>query len=235
MSGRRAGQLIVLEGAEGVGKSTQLRRLVQRLASLGIDALSLREPGGTRLGDAIRALLLDGEHEVGARAEALLFMASRAELIERVVRPALAQRRIVLLDRFFLSTYAYQVEGRGLGEESVREANRLATGGMAPDLTLLLELPAGEGLARAGRRGTSTAGASVLDRIESSGMEFHARVGAAFARFASERWQREHPECGPIVAVDGVGDETIVAERVWAVLGTRWPETFPPWAESHTA
>src|SRR5215212_10262274 len=140
--------LIVLEGPEAVGKSTQLRRLVEWLRRSGIDVLSLREPGGTPLGDEIRRLVLDTDWLLAARTEALLFMASRAELVEQVIRPALAAKRIVILDRFFLSTYAYQIFGRGLPEEEVRAANSFATGGLVPDLTLLLRMPLAESLTR---------------------------------------------------------------------------------------
>lgn len=211
--------LIVLEGAEGVGKSTQLRRLAEWLEGLGATVVAVREPGGTVLGNEIRRILLEPGGEVTAHAEALLFMASRAELVERVMRPALQSGHIVLLDRFFLSTYAYQGAGRGLPEEEIRVANRLATGGLVPDVTLLLELPPGEGLARAARRGAR-------DRMERAEVAFHDRVADAFARFATDAWQREHPECGPIVTVDARGDENEVFSRLRSELQRRWPRSF---------
>lgn len=232
--GAAGGRLLVLEGAEGVGKSTQLARLVERLARAGIAHLPVREPGGTAVGDEIRRLLLHAEHDIAPAAEALLFMASRAELVERVVRPALNAGRLVIADRFFLSTYAYQVAGRGLPEEAVRAANRFATGGLVPDLTLLLELPVEVGLGRAGAR-ASAPGIAGLDRIEASGADFHRRVGSAFSAFASPSWQRAHPECGPIVAVDASGDADEVAARVWRAVEERWPETFRVPTESHLA
>lgn len=212
--------LIVLEGAEGVGKSTQLRRLAEWLESRGATVVAVREPGGTIVGDEIRRILLDPASDITPHTEALLFMASRAQLVERVVRPALAQGDAVLIDRFFLSTYAYQVAGRGLPEEEIRAANSVATGGLVPDLTLLLELPEGEGMARAARRGER-------DRMERAADEFHRRVGDAFAGFAAPDWQRAHPECGPIVTVDGTGSEEDVFARLRGEIERRWPSSSP--------
>src|SRR4051812_23650284 len=108
------GRVIVFEGAEGAGKSTQLRRLAEWLIAGGTTVVSVREPGGTPIGDEIRRLLLDPTSDIAPRAEALLFMASRAQLVERVIRPAVERGDVVLVDRFFLSTYAYQGAGRGL-------------------------------------------------------------------------------------------------------------------------
>ncbi len=219
MSGR--GVLIVFEGGEGSGKSTQLRRVSASLAARTLAHVCLHEPGGTPLGAEVRRLLLGNGSDIAARAEALLFMASRAQLVEREIQPALARGEIVLLDRFFLSTYAYQIAGRGLPEDDVRAANRLATGGLSPDLTLLLTFPVTEGLARAARRPASH------DRIEAMGESFHRRVAAAFGIFADPSWQRDHPECGPIVAVDAEGAADEVEARVRAALSARWPGTFP--------
>ncbi|HEY5219508.1 MAG TPA: dTMP kinase, partial [Gemmatimonadaceae bacterium] len=153
------------------------------------------------------------------RAEALLFMASRAQLLETLVRPALAAGHVVLLDRFFLSTYAYQGAGRGLPEAEVRQANAVATSGLVPDVTLLLSLSVHEGLARAEKRGER-------DRMERNADDFHNRVAAAFAQFGTAAWQREHAECGPIVTVDASGSEDDVFARVRATVeahgGDRW-------------
>lgn len=223
-----AGRLVVLEGAEGVGKTTQLRRLASRLDRAGRAYLGVREPGQTAVGNQIRGLLLDPASDLAPRTEALLFMASRAQLVERDVRPALARGDTVLADRFFLSTYAYQGAGRGIPLDALRAANAVATEGLVPDLTLLLELPVAVGLARAGAR-------AAHDRMEQSGDAFHARVAAAFARFAEPAWQAAHPECGPIEVVDATGDEDTVAGRIAAVLERRWPETFTSLGESHPA
>ena len=213
-----AGGLIVLEGIEGVGKSTQLLRLRDRLEARGFVARPVREPGGTPAGDEIRRLLLDPESHLDERTEALLFMASRAQLVSDVIRPALARGEFVLADRFFLSTYAYQVAGRGLPEDNVRHANALATGGLIPDLTLLLDLPPGAGLERAALRGAH-------DRIERSGADFYDRVRAAFVEFASSAWQQRHPEAGPVVLVDAGGDESTVGGRIATEVARRWPQT----------
>jgi dTMP kinase len=220
------GRLIVFEGGEGSGKSTQLRHLAAALDERGVAHRAFREPGGTALGSEIRQLLLHRDEEIDPRAEALLFMASRAELVAREVRPALARGEVVLLDRFFLSTYAYQIAGRALPADSVRSANHLATGDLVPDLTLLLVLPPDEGLARAAGR------AAPLDRIEATGAEFHRRVAAAFSGFARPEWQRAHPECGSIVSIDARGTEAEVARRVRRALGSRWPGTFPDFVAS---
>lgn len=215
----RAGHLIVFEGSEGAGKTTQQRLLSRRLGRAGIEVLCLREPGGTPLGDAIRAILLDSSDHMAHEAEALLFLASRAELVRREIDPALARGVVVLMDRFFLSTYAYQMHGRGLSESQVRSANALATGGLSPDLTLVLDLPAKAGLARVSARGAH-------DRIERSGEEFHGRVESAFALFASNDWQTAHPECGKIVQVDGRGTPDEILTRVTEALVRNLPDRF---------
>ena len=180
--------------------------------------MAVREPGGTAAGDEIRRVLLDPASHLDDRAEALLFMASRAQLVSQVIRPALEQGAFVVADRFFLSTYAYQVAGRGLAEGEVRQANALATGGLRPDLTLLLDLPAGAGLARAARRGAR-------DRMERSGADFHDRVRDAFVEFATPRWQEAHAEAGPIALVDATGAEDDVAAGIARELIARWPQT----------
>ena len=220
------GGLIVFEGVEGVGKSTQLRHLISRLENQGRIVCPVREPGGTVAGDEIRRLLLDPASHLDARAEALLFMASRAQLVSDVIRPALERGEFVVADRFFLSTYAYQVAGRGLPEEQVRLANALATGVLPPDLTLILDLPPGAGLERAAQR-------SAHDRIERSGEAFYERVRAAFVDFASPEWQQRHPEAGPIVLVDASGDEAAVALRVGHEVARRWPQTAAALAGSN--
>src|SRR5213082_2139393 len=135
-------------------------------------------------------------------------MASRAQLVERVLRPALEARSIVLVDRFFLSTYAYQDAGRGIPDADLAAANHMATTDLIPDLTLLLDLPADEGLERATNA-------------------FHIRVAAEFRRFATAEWQNDHRECGPIAVVDARGSEGEVFARLREVLRERWPASFP--------
>ena len=213
------GRLIVLEGPEGAGKTTQVRLLSHLLEREGRSILTLREPGGTPLGDSIRTILLDSPGDMTPAAEALLFMASRAEIIARRVDPALDAGVIVLMDRFFLSTYAYQIAGRGLDESDVRAANELATGGRRPDLNLVIDIPPSEGLARAAMRGSH-------DRMERSGQEFHARVSKAFTEFASDDWQKKHEECGRIVRVDGSGVPDDVHKRIVKTLAQNLPHEF---------
>lgn len=214
------GKLIVLEGAEGAGKTTQAPLLADWLNGTGHPAIALREPGGTPIGDQIRAILLDTpDGAVGDAAEALLYMASRAQLVDRIIRPALALGTTVLLDRFFLSTYAYQVAGRGLPEAEVREANQLAVRGLVPDLTIMLTIPPDQGMARVARRGAH-------DRLERADRDFHERVARAFATFTDARWQQAHPECGPVVSVDATGDIDAVHKSIVTTLQRRWPESF---------
>ena len=214
-----SGLLIVLEGSEGAGKTTQVKLLADRLLEEGIDVLSLREPGGTPLGDAIRSILLDPGQTISPASEALLFMASRAEIVRERIDPALDRGVVVLMDRFFLSTYAYQIFGRGLSEAEIRKANALATGGRKPDLNILLEIPATEGMQRATARGAH-------DRIEQSGDDFHNRVESAFASFTDRDWQVNHPECGPIAGVDGRGTPDEVHARVLDTLARNLPLRF---------
>jgi len=213
------GRLIVFEGPEGAGKTTQIRILAERLETAGISCVAVREPGGTPLGDEIRDIVLHQEQAITGATEALLFMSSRAELVAREIRPSLGKGDMVLVDRFFLSTYAYQIVGRGLPEPEIRAANRLATGGLVPDLTVLLDVRAAHGLERADARGTR-------DKIERSGEEFHTRVGSAFRQFADPKWQHSHPECGPIKLIDGTGDEAAVHQRVLSALVFAFPQPF---------
>lgn len=217
----RRGALVVFEGAEGVGKSTQLRRLAAWLEHEKIPACLVREPGGTPLGDEIRRLVLDTPGQVDPRAEALLFIASRAQLVASVITPALASGAVVVADRFFLSTYAYQIGGRGLPEHDIRAANAVATGGLVPTLTVLLSLPVEESL----RRMRARIGGGP-DRIESAEAKFHERVDEAFAAFATPRWQQAHPEAGPIIRIDASGSEHDVEQRVVSAVRKALSETI---------
>lgn len=171
---------MTIEGIDRAGKSTQARMLCE---ALGHVALLVREPGGTAVGEHVRELLKDASVEIGAEAEALLFAAARAELVARVIHPALADGRVVVSDRFLDSSLAYQGAARGLGLEEVGRINAWATGGLVPDLTLLLELDS----AVAARRGGDS------DRFESEGRALQDRVLAAYERLAAaepSRWRR---------------------------------------------
>ena len=227
MPGARRGLLLVLEGPEGVGKTTQVQALVAQLRDAGHASVhAFREPGGTPLGYEIRALVLSQQHmAVAPRAEALLFMAARAQLVVHL-QALLSEGAIVLLDRFFLSTYAYQIVGRGLPADEVRRANALAVDGLVPDVTLLLafddaDVARSRMLARGG-----------LDRMEQESADFHARVTEAFLAAADPAWQRSHPEVGPVVRVDADGAPAAVTDRILAALAARWPETFRGLIES---
>ena len=164
------GLFVVLEGPEGSGKSTLMEPLAARMRERGVEPVVVREPGSTRAAEIARQALLDPAHPVGPLAELFLYLAARADLVQRVVAPALAEGRTVLSDRFALSTEAYQMSGRGLPPEVVLPANRAAAGGLQPDLTLILDLPPAVGRARqeaAGKR---------LDRLDQEDLEFLKRV-----------------------------------------------------------
>jgi dTMP kinase len=172
------GRLITLEGGEGAGKSTVLATVRERLVGHGIDIVVTREPGGTSFGEAVRALVLDPERKgLCAESELLLMFAARAQLMREVIRPALAVGRWVLSDRFTDASYAYQGGGRGQPRERIAELETWAAP-VRPDLTLLLDLPVSEGLARAGARGST-------DRIERESGDFFERVRAAYRERAA--------------------------------------------------
>jgi dTMP kinase len=168
------GKLITLEGGEGAGKSTLLAGLQQHLRVQGVDLVQTREPGGTPLGEAVRAIVLDPAHrDMGAESELLLMFASRAQLVRECIEPALAAGRWVLCDRFTDASYAYQGGGRGVPAERIALLEQWATQGLTPDLTLLLDLPVATGRARAAGRGEA-------DRIEVEGDTFFERVRATY-------------------------------------------------------
>jgi dTMP kinase len=164
------GLFIVLEGPEGSGKSTLATPLADRMRAAGAEPVLVREPGGTRAGEIARQAVLDPEHPVSPVAELFLYLAARAELVATVIRPALGAGRVVLSDRFSLSTEAYQMVGRGLPAETVLPANRAAAGGLRPDLTLILDVAPEVGRAR------QVAAGKPLDRLDAESLEFHRRV-----------------------------------------------------------
>jgi len=168
------GRLISLEGGEGAGKSTLLSGLRAHFERSGMDVLYTREPGGTPVGEAVRALVLDPAHrDMAVETELLLMFAARAQLVSEVLQPALAAGRWVLCDRFTDASYAYQGGGRGVDAARIAELERIATGGLKPDLTLLLDLPVAHGRARASQRGDA-------DRIEAERDDFFERVRSAY-------------------------------------------------------
>ncbi len=173
------GRLITLEGIDGAGKTTLATGLREALIARGHEVHLLREPGGVRAAERIRELVKDPDSHIGPRAEALLYAAARAQLVDEALRPLLARGALVLLDRFVDSSLAYQGAGRGLGLDAVREINVFATGGLSPDRTLLLRLAPEQGRARSRDRFAPP------DRLEREDDEFFARVAAAYDELAA--------------------------------------------------
>jgi dTMP kinase len=197
------GLFIAFEGVEGSGKGTQIKMAEEHLRSLGLDVLVTREPGGTTAGEQIRELLLDPETgKLDARAEALLFAASRAQTVASVIRPALAEGKVVICDRYVDSSLAYQGWARGLGEPDVLSLNVWATQGLFPDMVILLHLEPERGLARSDEP---------LDRMEREGQQFLAKVADAYLKIAEE-----HPE--RFVVVDADRDPATVFDSVREAL-----------------
>jgi len=201
------GRFIALEGGEGVGKSTQARLLAEALRAHGQEVVVTREPGGTPGAEAIRALLLglDGEGW-NPRAEALLFAAARSDHVERLIRPAVARGAWVVCDRFVDSSRAYQGGGGGLADADLLDLHRIGSGGLLPDLTVLLEVAPEAAAARLASRDGDQA-----DRIGGRGADYHARVGAAFARLAQAEPAR-------FVRIDGNGSAKATHALILAAL-----------------
>ena len=173
------GRLITIEGLDGAGKTTQAAGLVEELSSRGVPVRLLREPGGVEVSERVRALVTDPRVSVAPRAEALLYAAARAQLVEELVEPLLAEGTWVVLDRFVDSSLAYQGGGRGLGVEAVRAVNEFATGGLVPDRTVFLRVDLQTGRERQGARGSEP------DRLEREDSEFFAAVARAYEEIAA--------------------------------------------------
>ena len=201
------GKLITIEGVDGAGKSTLAGRLRDAMTARGITVELLREPGGVRVSERIRELVKDPSATIGPRAEALLYAAARAQLVDESLLPLLRGGTTVLLDRFIDSSLAYQGAGRELGIDAVRQINLFATQGLIADRTLLLAIDPTEGLARSGTRGEPT------DRLEQAGAEFFARTAAAYAHLAAAEPERIRtidasagPEAVLSAALDAIAD-----------------------------
>lgn len=201
------GYFISFEGGEGVGKSTQIARLAERLRSEGRDVVVTFEPGGTDLGQAVRSILLTPGNHVTSRSEALLYAADRAHHVETVIEPALAAGKVVICDRYADSTYAYQGAGRALDASDVRQVMEFAVAGRWPDLTLLLDVDPQVGLARARGEGAG-------DRIEAEGLEFHDAVRRGFLDLAAAAPER-------FVVVDAAGTLDDVTAQIDDVIAKR--------------
>ena len=202
-----AGRFITFEGGEGCGKSTQICLLADRLRSAGKEVLLTREPGGTALAEKIRTLVREeSDDPPNSRAETLLFLASRAQVVEGVIRPALESGTWVLCDRFADSTFAYQGYGRGLDLDELRRINSFATGGLAPDRTILLNVsPEVSAKRMRAREAATNTGA---DRMEKAGDDFHFRLRQGFLELAAAE-----PERFSVIQADGAVEE--VEEAVW--------------------
>ena len=195
------GVFITLEGADGCGKSTQAARLAASIEGLGREVVRLREPGGTSISEKIRALVLDpANDQMTPECELLLFEASRAQLVREVIEPALCRGAVVVCDRYYDSTYAYQAAGRSLGEDTIRRANALGSCGVDPDRTVVLDMETQAALARATQEGA--------DRMEAEGVAFQARVREGYLRRATEEPDR-------VRAVDAAGTPDEGAVRVF--------------------
>lgn len=212
--------LITFEGGEGAGKSTQARALAERLRAAGRTVVLTREPGGTPFGELARTLALHRALEGGHRvrldemAELLLFEAARAQHVDELIRPALDRGEVVICDRFTDSSVAYQGYGRGLPPETVHQANLLATRGLAPDLTVLLDLPVESGLAR-------RLGESAPDHFEQETLAFHERIRQGFLALAAAepaRW----------LVVDAAQPAGAIGAAIWARVEVRLGDRHSP-------
>lgn len=181
-----AGLFITMEGADGAGKSTQIERLKGYLSSKGYDIILCREPGGTVISEAIREVILNPEYEkMGNMTELMLYAAARAQLVEEVIRPALAAGKVVICDRFIDSSAVYQGIARGMGVDLVYEVNKFAVGDTMPQITILLDVKGGTGISRKKEQ-------AELDRIEREAIDFHERVSQGYRDLAKQYPERIH-------------------------------------------
>ena len=192
----RKGMFITFEGIDGCGKSTQSKLLSESLRKRGYSVVYTREPGGTKLAEALRTILLDPDNHISALAELMLYEASRAEHVSKIILPAIKSRKIVICDRFFDATNAYQGYGRGLGLNMIDTLNRFASLGVTPDLTVLLDIPAREGLKRAKALKKS-------DRMETEKISFYEKVRKGYLSIA-----RKYPARVKVVKTEDSVEKT---------------------------
>lgn len=206
-------RFISFEGGDGSGKSTQLRLLADYLSGRGHACVHTREPGGTNLGKMIRKALLEvGDEQISSRSEIFLYLADRAQHVQEIIQPALASGKIVLCDRFTDSTLAYQGYGRGADLDKLRQMNVIASAGINPDLTLLLDCPVALGLSRTARRiAAQRAAQSPEDRFEREEVDFHERVRRGFQELARDEPERIH-------VLDASGAVEKVHEQIKAIV-----------------
>jgi dTMP kinase len=223
---------ITFEGIEGSGKSTQVGRLIPVLKARGYDCLSTREPGATRIGGKIRAILLDSDHDaITPTTELLLYQADRAQHISEVIRPALSTGKIVISDRFFDATIVYQGYARGFDLKQIRILQAIVVGDLTPDLTVVLDLPVEQGLRRAWKRIESRKESQREDRFEKESEAFHRKVRQGYLRLAEMEPERFR-------VIDASADPDRVHQVVTdVVLGSldKWKRSREPIAHGHDA
>ena len=210
--------LITFEGIDGAGKSTQIKELVHYLTSQGVELITLREPGGTTVAEKIRQLLLESSHDISPIGELLLFSASRAELVQEIVKPALACGKTVILDRFFDSTTAYQGYGRGIDLKLLRSIIEISTCGIAPDITFYLDLEPEEALKRKFSKTSIPLefDGNELDRMERSGLEFYRKVRQGYLDII-----QLHPD--RFAYINALDPVAVIHSRIIALLSDRFP------------
>ncbi len=195
--------LITFEGIDGCGKTTQIKLLKEYIESKGLTVVTMREPGGSDFSEQLRKILLSSKHKVGARSELLLFEAARANLVDTIIKPELQQGKIVICDRFYDSTTAYQAFGRGLPLDLVQKLNLFATGGLIPNLTIYLSISLDESKRRTSRQ--------EFDRIEKAGDEFFLKVIEGYNYIANQEPDR-------FILIDASGSRQETARKVCEVF-----------------
>ncbi|MBI2915780.1 MAG: dTMP kinase [Elusimicrobia bacterium] len=210
----KRGVFITLEGSDGCGKTTQTVRLKEKLARKGLKVAHTREPGGTSFAENLRQIILNPKNKISPVAELLLYEASRVQHTQEILLPALRQGKIVLCERYTDATVAYQGYGRKINPRWIEDLNRMATGGLTPDLTILLDIPVEEGLKRARKSGGKRG-----DRLERENLLFHRRVRRGYVHLARREPQR-------IKVVSARGTVAEVEDKIENVLRSKFPQWF---------
>ena len=210
--------LITFEGIDGAGKSTQIKKLLESLSAEGREVLALREPGGSEVAEKIRSILLESRHEITPIGELLLFSASRAEIVQEVIKPALATGKTVILDRFFDSTTAYQGYGRGINLELLQSIIAISTCGTVPDIPFYLDIEPEEAAARKFSQPSLPLAfeSDELDRMERSGVAFYHKVRQGYLDIISRNKER-------FISIDALLPEMVIHRQIMAMLAKRFP------------